>query len=70
MTQPKRGRQTPDRDGLPYALVGPLNGSREVGDWRVSSGWLLYAFSHVSFIVTMVLIGIFIPFLHIRKQTQ
>lgn len=23
MTQPKRGRQTPDRDGLPYAPVGP-----------------------------------------------
>ena len=51
-------------------LWGPLNGSREVGDWRVSSGWLRYAFSHVSCIVTMVLIGIFVPFVHIRKQTQ
>ena len=46
---------------------GPLNECSGARDWRVSLGWLLPALSHVSF---MLLIGIFIPFVHIREQTQ
>lgn len=65
MTQPKRGRQTPEQRWTPYTLVGPLDGqamclsgSKEADDWRVSRGQLFLVISRVSCVVTVVLRGL------------